>query len=185
MGWLVDHANTIYLVLGAVALGFAAAFWLNKRVKFLAIAGGVLALIGLFWLLTQWVVTDRGQIRRNLDTMASAVVDGDADRLFKYVAADFQYQGMSRKQLYEAVSRTIKFYNITDIPITNTEIESLSRETRSAKVTFNATVHGPEGPRPFLLRTDFVLEGEVWKIRAMRIYNPLVNTDQEITVPLR
>src|SRR5690349_122568 len=89
MSWLIDHANVVYILLGIVALGFVTAWWLNKRVKFLAYALLPLALIGLFWLFTRMVVTDQQQIQLNVEAMAEAVVNQDADRLFRHVSTKF------------------------------------------------------------------------------------------------
>ena len=59
----------------------------------------IVAAIGLVWLLTQFVVTDRQQIEANVKTMADAVVAGNTDEVFKHVSPDFRYKEMNREQL--------------------------------------------------------------------------------------
>src|SRR4051812_33199656 len=109
MNWLVDHAIYIYIVLGIALVGIFTAWWRDQRVRYLLyVAAGVIVLVGLFWGLTQVVVTDKQQIRRNLDEMADAVLAQNVDALFKHVAADFTYKHMNRKQMYDAVSFAIK-----------------------------------------------------------------------------
>ena len=181
MHWLVDHAGTVYLLLGIVALSLLAAFWLNRRVKFLGLAAGAFAVIALFWLLTRVVITDRKQIDQNVRTMADAVVAGDTNTLMKYVATNFRYKGMTRDQVEKMVLGSAKRFRVSEIVITNLQVPELSREARKAKVEFQATVHNPDGPRPFHLKTEFVLEEETWKIKTFAIFNALI--EQPIDIP--
>jgi hypothetical protein len=184
MHWLVDNAGMVYLALGLVAVGFLAAFRLRGRVLHLGGAAGCLALMGLIWLLTLWIVTDRKQIAANVRAMADAVVRHDAERLFKYIARDFHYQNMDREVLYGKVQQAMKLHRVTDITVSDIEIEELSRPQRQARVNFMTLIEGPDGTRLFRLRTEFTLEVEVWKLRHMQLFNPLVDQDRPIDIPL-
>src|SRR4051794_31625138 len=97
MSWLIDNANTIYLLLGIVAAGLVIAWKMNQRVRFLGYAAGVLVLIALVWLLTQFTApTDRKQLEDNVNAMSQAIIDGKTDELFKHISRDFRYKDMTR-----------------------------------------------------------------------------------------
>lgn len=188
MHWLVDHAGAVYVVLGLVTLALLAVFWVDRRVKFLVWSVGPLALMGLFWLLTLLVVTDRAQVRSNVQAMADAVVQGDADALFKYVARDFVYKprGYDRDTMYQKVRQAIKHFNVTSIHVWHFEVTELSRDGDKgrAKVNFKVTVAGPAGERPVLCFAEFRREDGVWKMSELtRLTNPIANTEQAIDVP--
>jgi hypothetical protein len=183
MHWLIDHPGSIYLALGILAVGFFIAFHFTRRVVHLGGALGFLAVMALVWLLTQWVVTDRKQVERNVRRMAGAVVNGNVDELFRYVARDFRFGQMDRDALYARVKQAVKDHHVDDIHIFEFEVEKLSRPERRADVTFKATIHSSEGPRIFLFRSGFTLEDDVWKISRLSMHNPVVNTDQPLGVP--
>lgn len=183
MDWVLDHSAVVYILLGAVALGFSTAFHRTGRALYLAYAAGMLALMPLWWLLSHALLTDRGQIERNIRRMAEAVVDGNADELFRYVADDFRFGTMDRDTLYAKVRQAITKHHVNDIRVFDFEVEKLSVAERQARVSFKAAVDSPDGMRLFLLRTEFVLREKLWKIRGMTMHNPLVNTDQPLGIP--
>jgi hypothetical protein len=183
MHWLLDHTGALYLVLGASAVAFLAAFHLNRRVVHLGGAVGCLALMGLVWLLAQVVVTDSRQIERNVRTMARAVVAGSTDELFRYVARDFRFGTYNRDTLYGRVKKTVQVHHVDDIHIFEFEVVKLGRPQRQADVNFKATIHSADGTRIFLFRSGWVLEDDVWKIARLTMHNPLVDTDTPIGVP--
>jgi hypothetical protein len=185
MHWLFDHAGAVYLILGLAAVGFLFAFRLNHRVVHLGGGAGCLVLIALFWLLSQSILTDRKQIELTVRRLADAVVSRDQSELFHCVSRDFNYQGMDRQTLYDKVAQAVKTHAVKYVHIWDFEVESLSRPERRAKVNFKTRVDSPDGERLLLLRTDFVLEDDVWKMLALKLYNPIVNTDQPLDVPLR
>jgi hypothetical protein len=185
MSWLVDNANTFYVLLGVVAAGFVVTWRFNQRVKFLGYAAGTLCVIGLLWLITVFVWTDCKQLKSNVDAMADAVVQGKVDDLFKHISKDFVYKGMTREMLYEAARRSIKGNKISNIRITQFNVEEISRDKKFAKVKFNVTAWDAQGetPYPFTTKAEFVLEGEEWELKTMKFFKTFVDTDQEIAVP--
>jgi hypothetical protein len=186
MYWLFDNANIIYILLGIIALGFITAWWLNKRVKYLAYAGGVVLLVGLFWFLTRLVVTDQQQIQHNVEAMAAAVVARDADALFKHIAADFTYRGNNRKQMYDAVGRAIKLHRVRDAYISDFTPTEVSRSAGKARASFRVRVDDDGGNVVFFARceADFVLEAGQWMLRGVEFFNAVANQDQPIGIPL-
>jgi uncharacterized membrane protein (Fun14 family) len=159
MSWLVDNANIVCILLGLIALGFAVAGWQTRRVKFFALALIPVALIGLFWLLTRTVVTDQQQIHNSIDAMAAAVVNQDADALFKRVSKDFRHKGMDRKEMHDRVARAIKLHKVKEAFISEFATSGISRATGTAKASFRVRVDDQGGGTVFFARceADFVL----------------------------
>jgi hypothetical protein len=185
MSWFVDNANALYVLLGIIATGLVAFWWLNKRAKFLGFAVGVMALIGLVWLTTQFGTSDAKQLELNVHSMADAVKNGHVDELFKYVSKDFRFKDITRDALYAAARKSIESHQISDIRITQFEVEEVFRAKKTANVRFKVTawVTGVETPHPFVTRGEFILEGDQWQLKSMRFYKAFVDTDQEIDLP--
>jgi hypothetical protein len=185
MSWFVDNASALYVLLGIVAAGLVATCYLNKRVKFLGFAAGVIVLMGLLWLITQYGTSDAQQLEKNVNAMADAVKNGNVDELFKHVSKDFRMKDMTRDVLYAAARTSIESHKVSDIRITQFEVEDISRANKTAKVRFKVTAWaaGTDTPHPFVTRGEFALEGEQWKLKSMRFYKTFVDTDQEIDLP--
>ena len=185
MSWFIDNATSIYLLLAVIAASFVVVWWFNQRVKFLVFAAGTLAILALLWLLTLFVMTDRKHLKANVDAMAQAVQDGKVDDLFKHISKDFERKGLTHNTLYEATRQTIAVHKVSEVRITNFNIEKLSRETKSATTRFRVTAWtaGNDQPQPVITEADFVLEGDQWKLKTMRFYNPFVDQDKEIDLP--
>jgi hypothetical protein len=184
MSWLIDSAEIWYALLGIVALGFGTAWWMNRRAKYLLGVVVAISLITLLWLLTRLVVTERKQLKLNVRAMADAVVEGKADVLLNHFAGDFEFQGRKRKELADGVVRRAKQYQVSEIVISAFDVEEL-KDLR-ATVFFRATVHSRGEDRPYLVacRASFVKENDRWRVREVRFYNPLVNQNQPITLPV-
>lgn len=179
--WLVDNVGIFQIILGICALGFAAAFYLNKRVKFLAIAGAFVAGIALFWLLSQLIVTDRKRLEINVREMADAVVTGKEDVLLGHWADDFQFQGINREPLAKAATRTAKHFKVDHIRIWGWQVDNVDRKAGTADVNFGATAEG----KPYRFRGRFRLVGDQWKLQRIDAFNPLVDQDTPINIPIR
>jgi hypothetical protein len=178
MSWLIDNANVAYIMLGLVAVGLLTAGWLTRRVKFFLYAGIPLLLIGLVWLLTRTVATDRGQIQHSVETMAEAVVRGDTNELFKHVSRDFRHNKMPREQLAALVKGIVAQHKINHVKIWEFEFEEVSREKRTAKAHFKATVFDNDGILAMVFCiANFTLEDDRWKLHSIDFRNA-ANPDQ-------
>jgi hypothetical protein len=185
MWWLVDNANAIWLLLALVALGLGIAAYQTGRTKFLLWLGGVLVIGLLFWLLCHFVVTDKKQVRINIHEMAQATLDHDANKLQGYLAPDFVFQGLKRKEAAESVTQRAAAAKVTDFHIWDFEINELSRSTGKAKVSFGLTVHLAGGETRMLrCRANFVFANGRWLLQSFQVYNPVANTEEPIHVPL-
>jgi len=175
MNWLLDNINVVYILLGIAALGLAVAGWVTRRVKFFALAGIPIVLIALVWLLTQFVVSDRQQIERNVQAIAQAAVAKDGHAIVKHLSHDFSYNGLKRDQIAELVNRTIDQWQISAIKVWEFDVVQLSRDEKSAKVNFKMTVSAAAVDRPtvVLCVTEWVLENDQWKMRSFDPRNPM------------
>jgi hypothetical protein len=187
MSWFVDNAATLYILFGLVAAGLVVAWRFNQRVKFLGYAAGVLAVMGLLWLLSLFVPTDRKQLRDNVDAMAKAVIDGNVDDLFKHISKDFRYesgaQKLTRDQLYEAARGVIKNRQVGGINITRFKVESVSRADKNARVKFGVNAYDTKGAviGRFDVDGHFELEGEHWKLKSVDFYQ--FNSTEKMGIP--
>jgi O-antigen ligase len=183
MSWLVDNATNICLLLVVVAAGFVVAWRFNQRVKCLVIAAGLLAFAALFWIATRYITTDAKQLEDNVHAMARAVEAGKVDDLFKHISKDFDYHKMTRDELYKLARKAIESHKVNGISVRQFKVLEVSRSAKKARASF--TVSGMAADVQFIYRveTDFVLEGDEWKLKTMRFYNPAVNQTEEIRLP--
>src|SRR5687767_454217 len=116
---LLDQANVLYFLLGTVALGFFVYGWLTARVRYWAYGAAALGLIGVVWLLTQLVVTDRRQIERNIQAMARAAVEQKPDDMLKHVSREFRFggagRGLGRDELAALIRQQVQTFQVNDV----------------------------------------------------------------------
>jgi hypothetical protein len=179
MSWLVDNAFTFYVILGVVAVGLLLVWRNNRQTKYLAYTAGVLVLIGLVWLATQFYVSDSKQLENNVNAMADAVIKKNVDDLFKHISKDFRYRLMDRDAMYARVKAIIGLHEITDIRISSFHVDSLSRAEKFAKTSFLVTPNPDKNM--FRAEADFVLEGDQWKLKTLRFF--MATGGQEIEIP--
>ena len=181
MSWLVDNANTFYILLGMIAAGLLLIWRNNRQSKYFGFTAGVLVVIGLVWLLTQFHVSDRKQLENNVKAMRDAVVARKVDDLFKHISKDFRYKGLGRDLMYAGVKRAMETHKINDVGITSFSVDEVSRAKKFAKTTFRVSA-SVDRDILFITQADFALEGDQWKLITLRFYNP-VTQDQELELP--
>jgi hypothetical protein len=185
MSWLADNAKTLYVLLAIIAGGLVVAWRFNQQPKFLLYAAGALVALALLWLAVNTLPSDPKQLEDNVLAMANAFVEGKVDELFTHVSKEFNYKGMTRDRLYELAQRSKRDNRVSDVKISSFKIDEISRGNKLAKTRFRVSAWGAGSDQPYIFVTqaDFVLEGEQWKLKTMRFYNPFVNQDQEIDLP--
>jgi len=181
--WFVDNANLIYILFGLIVLGLGVSWWLNRRVRTLVVAAGVVGLIALFWLLTILVPTDRKQIQAGLWAMRQAVLDQKPDDLVKHWDKDFRDQGMNRADLAKAVTAASGKFKVESINLWEFDVKSL--EDDKAEIWFRCVANAKDGGTFLAIcKANFVKEGEQWKLERAAFFQPVANTDQEIPLPI-
>ncbi|MBI3821250.1 MAG: hypothetical protein HY289_01055 [Planctomycetes bacterium] len=183
MSWLLDNTMTFSILFGIIAAALVYAWYSTRRNVYLYGAGSAIALIVLLWALTRLIVTDARQLEDNVHAMAEAVMAGKTDDLFKHVSKDFRYHETTRDELNARARKQIEGRKVADIRITKFKVEEVSREKKFARTSFLASGSGEGFQFLYRVETDFILEGDAWKLKTMRFYNPLVNQDQEIRLP--
>jgi hypothetical protein len=182
--WIVDHATVFYLLLGLTALALGAIFWSTRRGGYLLAAGAALALIALVWLLTTIVITDRRQLYLNVQAMARGVEQGDPDKVFVHFSPEFRHGDQDLKSSRDRVTRAIRLKRVSDIHVWSFETEKLSREEKKARVTFLVRFFADGARHLYRCRLDFGFEDGHWRLRGFQVFNPLVNNEQPIQIPM-
>lgn len=182
LSWLADHATTIYWVLALIAVGFVVAWYMTRRTRLLGIAISVVAIMGVVFLLTRLVVSDRQQIENNLHAMKDAVIARQPDKFVSYLAKDFQLAGKGREEWKAEVEGKVKHHAVSGIRVWDIDIKELDRDKKTADVEFRMRADGELGPFAAFCISTFKYEEGVWKMLSVKFRNP-VNTKQPIGIP--
>jgi hypothetical protein len=183
--WLVDNANLILLVLALGLLILTPLYWQTRKRKYVLPLGVLLCGMGLLWLLSRVVVTDRKQIEINVRAMADATLERRVNLLRTYLGQDFEYAGINRAEIADKVIQAARHFKVTDYYIWDFTIEELFRPQGKAKASFSLRVNsGEEIIFMGLCRTTFVLENERWCLQSIQVYNRFADTDRPFIIPL-
>src|SRR5262245_17540304 len=138
--WPIDNPSTASLVLGFAGLALLFVFWKTRDRRSAIGLGAVIALVGLVWLLSFLIVTDRKQIERNVLAMAAGVKAKDLDRSFALISDQFNAQGVTKPALRSLAERLMRKGWIEEIRIWDIEFGEISRSNRTGKIAFNVKV---------------------------------------------
>lgn len=174
VAWLVDNISTLQVLLGLVALGFGAAFYLTKRVKFLGFAALMVLVIVILGFLPRVYITDRKQLELNVREMADAVATGKADLLRSHLTEDFDFNGRKRAEAVKHAIDLAKANGVTDINIWGWEVEKIDRAEGTAQVWFGVSAEG----KPYCrCRAYFRLIEDHWKMHKIEVFNLVAGQD--------
>ncbi len=184
--WLADDPSPVYLVLGLIALGFFAAYWIRRKRKLLLGVAGAAVLAGAVGLVDYLVVTEHEQIVQHLVLMAEAASRRDLDRVFGHISKDFQHGSLDKAAFRQAAERAIRRHNVRDVRIWDLEPSEIDSQTRTARIAFKVKVDSDfsRGADFYLCRAEFVLDADGhWRLKGFQIFNPFVNTEQPLQIP--
>jgi hypothetical protein len=184
--WLVDDPTLIYMLLGTAAVAFAVLWWKTRKTGYAYGAGTAVALMGALFLLGTWVDTDQKRLRRALEEMAAGVTAHDLDRVFEHISADFQYRGHDKLAFRLKADEAIRARHVESVQVWDFEPIAIDRPRRSASMAFRVKGKGnwSTGKEYYRCLAEFVLDPDSqWRMRGFKIFNPLVETDQEIAIP--
>jgi hypothetical protein len=182
--WLVDYAKTVYFFLGIAALVLIALWWMNRRAKYLIGVGVVIGLAALVWLLGLFIVTDRMQIRANILAMKRGVEQGNPDAVFRHFSKSFTADQWDRKSLEARAGRFIEQRRVHEIVLWDFDFEVPPDRNNKAVVAFRVRAIGDGGEVWYLCRADFVFEEGDWRMKTIRFFNPVADTDRPIPIPV-
>jgi hypothetical protein len=184
--FLIDNSTLIYIFLAILFIASAVFWWRHQRPANLIAPAALLCLIAALWTIGHFVDTDSKQIERAVQEMRAGVKTRDLNRIFENITNDFHYSGFNRDTFRSKADAAMRDWNVEDVIVWDFEADSISRQTRSAQVTFKVKAKGNwRGSEAFYLcRADFVLDPDgKWRLRGFRLFNPYVNTTQEVGVP--
>jgi len=172
--WLFEGRNSVYVVVAALAVFLLLAWWqIRKRWLLLGVVVSV-AMIGLYALLDKAVETDREQIVRKVQEMATAVNARDLDGLFENISDNFRSpQGKDKQQFRDTVANYLKIGMVSNVRVWDIVCEETpSREHPPARVFFRAKA---ESGRELLADCDATFDYDAehgWRLRSIRLLKP-------------
>src|SRR5205807_1701163 len=125
------------------------------------------ALAGIYFLLSLSRETDSKQLTRKLSEMAAGVREHKLDQTFAHVSDGFRLGGMDKKGFRQKAEEAQRRFDIRDMEIWEIKVEELSRDTRTAKVSFNVKAKGNWGADEafYRCRGEFVLDPDnQWRL---------------------
>jgi hypothetical protein len=182
--WLVDNATTVYFLLGVVALGLVAGWWMNRRGKYLIALVVPLGLAALVWLLSLLIVTDNVRLERACQEMAQGIRSRNLDQIFKHISKKFNranHQALDAAGLRDLAQRHLAQREGANVHFSRFSFVDVSRAKGSAQVQF--WVHGAgdlEG-LPVRCEADFVLEEDAWRMKGFLLF--IGNTTNQYPFP--
>jgi hypothetical protein len=187
--WLIEDPTTAYLILGVVALGLIALLWITRKKHWLIGVGVVVALAVVVFLLSTFLTTDGKQIKDAILGMRAGVQKHDAAAVMKHVAKDFQFQSVDRARFQSHVDNAFKGRLVDDVNVWEFDELKVDRPNKTANITFKAKPSpqhsSAEGLEHYLIRATFVLETDnQWRMKTFQVFNPFVETDKPVQVPL-
>ena len=182
--WLVDDPTLVYMILAALAVILGVAWWRTKQGKLLLGAIGTVVLIAAVWLIGQYAITDAKRLQRAVEAMAAAVQGRDIITIMAHTSRDFDYHGTNRDEAAKKLQGILQREDVTDVVVWDFEPQEISREQRAARMNFMVKPKGNwNSGTHYLCRSQFVLEDGQWRLRTFAIFNPFVDTNQEIIIP--
>ncbi len=172
--WLVDNANLVFLLLGLIALVLGVRFWLTRRGAYLIGAGAVVALIGLVWVLSLLIVTDRRRLVLLVEEVTDKLNRKDFKGAFSHMADEVEFEmskrsaKVSRKLLQWVAESNFKRRDIQEIIVWNVDVEKVERP--AAVVSFYVRPTTETGYA--VCTAECVLVGEDWLVKGLKIDLP-------------
>jgi len=164
---IVDRANVVCFLLAVAALVLLAAGWTTRRMKFWAYAAAVVGILFGFWLLTTFIVTDRRQIALDLDALAKAAVENDADAVLRHFSKDFRQASLTREDLAKRVAAAARTYKIHNVTLWD---KTITTNGPVAEAIFNFRADADDGGKyAASAKVKFIQEDGAWKLRDFQI----------------
>jgi len=184
--WIIDNSTFLYIFFAILFVAFATFWWRHQRPVNVIAPAVILCMIAALWGIAHFVDTDAKQIQRAVEEMGAGVESRDLNRIFENISQDFHYSGLGRAEFRSRSNQAMNSWNVEDVIVWDFEADSISREKRSAQMTFKVKAKGNwRGSETFYLcRAEFVLEPDgKWRMRGFKLFNPYVNTTQEVGIP--
>ena len=186
--WLIEGDSTIYLLLAAVGVIAAVAWWQMPKKWLLAVATVAFAMIGVLFLLDRQFESDREQIGRKLNEMAAAVTQPpDMNKIFTHVSADFRYGPADKAQFRKFCDQISRGREVREMKVWDYRVKELSKPRKRTEITFQFKVKaaGTGIPEEAFYRCDatYALDPDgQWRLLTFKVF-PLTGGDSPLRVP--
>ncbi len=175
LGWLVDNAIVLYVLLGFVAVLLLVLSWQNRTRRYLIALGVVAFLAALVFLLTLLVVSDRQVLVRTITRMADDLEKHRVAEFAQNVSRTFRHNSplLDAKEFRDYVARNLKAYKVKRFRVYSFKVDQLVPRDK-AKVSFHIQVEldafRDENVPPMRCEAEFVWENERWCLRAFKLF---------------
>jgi hypothetical protein len=183
--WLFEGRLSVIIVLAALAVVAATLWWQGRQRHWLVATLGFAALLGIYVLLEKLVETDRKsdrkEIQKRIESMASAVKSKDLNRIFEFVSDDFKSPlGRNRQECMEAARGILQRGEVTEVTLSGFAFEKDPvRAEKTATVLFQVRARGPGvfgDDMPFPCEATMVFHPESgWLLQTVKITHPVRN----------
>lgn len=181
---LAEDPTPVYVLLGLTSLVLLALLWSTRQGKYAVGIGVAVFLAFLVWLLDFLIVTDHEHMVLNVQTMARSVAARDLDSVFGHISEDFLYHDRDKQAFRKTAESVLNTWDIRDIKVWDFQSEEASRSSRQGRLVFKVKVKEAGGEGFYRCRTEFILDPDGrWRLKGFKLYNPFVETEQEITIP--
>lgn len=182
--WLIEDLGLVAALLGVGTGLLLVVWWRDRQRKYLIAAGVLAALAAVSVALWYFVDTDQRKIKRTIEEMAAGIPH-DLNRVFGHVSPTFRHGARDRDDLRRAAVDAVRQRNVTEVRVSNIQVEDVDPAQRRARVNFNFRIQGNwnAGMGYFFCRATFHLDDDrAWRLHEFRVFNP-VNVNDPITVP--
>jgi len=170
--WIVDNLGVVLLVLGIVALCFAAAWWTTRKNKLLIGLAVAIAMMPLAWGLSLYIVTDRMQLVRDVETMRDLVNAGKVEDAIQHFDDEVKVDTMQgevtlkKSALKDLAKGNMSRYGVKRIDVWAISVEEVARP--HATVTF--LLKPQDGEERGRCRVGFVLAANgKWRVKTFTV----------------
>jgi hypothetical protein len=180
--WLVDNVNLVYVLLGVVGLVCAVQWWQTRKRKYAIAFGVVAALMGLVFLLTRLIVTDRQQLVLNVRVMAQALRERKLDTFFEHVSPAFRHGTLDARTFRTFVEERLRQLDVKDFRVWGLATGEVSRADKGqVEFMFQVEAGADRQVPPVRCEAEFAFEEGRWRLRGFQLF--LMNQKDPLVLP--
>lgn len=182
---LVDESTLVYIVLFLATAGLGLMWRQTRRKPFLIGACAAAFLAAALFAVTFLVTTDSQKIERTLRSVAASVQARNTANIYDHLARDFRYRSTDRDSFRRKTEDAIRAHNVESVIVWDFSIQDLDSKAGTGRISFMAKPTGNwSRAAHYRIVADLVREqdGE-WRLKGFTIFEPFVNSRQEVPIP--